>query len=110
MSKYHFCHFKNCSYWLKVFFQAKIEAIKQDKEATAESMLRTQFKMELLVYSQDRTYSNSLSESKQDEEEEEQHNHRGKLQKHVYTKDNHATLQELMLHLKSYYKVSLLYV
>lgn len=91
MSKYHFCHFKNCSYWLKVFFQAKIEAIKQDKEATAESMLRTQFKMELLVYSQDRTYSNSLSESKQDEEEEEQHNHRGKLQKHVYTKDNHAT-------------------
>lgn len=95
--------------WLKVFFQAKIEAIKQDKEATAESMLRTQFKMELLVYSQDRTYSNSLSESKQEDEEEE-HNHRGKLRIHVYTKDNHATLQELMLHLKSYYKVSLLYV
>lgn len=110
MSKYHFCHFKKCSDWLKVFFQAKIEAIKQDKEATAESMLRTQFKMELLVYSQDRTYSNSLSESKQEDEEEEEHNHRGKLRTPVYTKDNHATLQELMLHLKSYYKVSLLYV
>lgn len=68
--------------------------------------------MELLVYSQDRTYSNSLSESKQEdeEEEEEEHNHKGKLRTHVYTKDNHATLQELMLHLKSYYKVSLLYV
>lgn len=101
MSKYHFCHFKKCSDWLKVFFQAKIEAIKQDKEATAESMLRTQFKMELLVYSQDRTYSNSLSESKQEDDEEDIP---------VYTKDNHATLQELMLHLKSYYKVSLLYV
>uniref|UniRef100_A0A3Q2UYS0 Interferon-induced GTP-binding protein Mx n=1 Tax=Haplochromis burtoni TaxID=8153 RepID=A0A3Q2UYS0_HAPBU len=51
--------------------KAKIEAIKQDKEATAESMLRTQFKMELLVYSQDRTYSNSLTESKQEDDEEE---------------------------------------
>uniref|UniRef100_A0A3Q4I981 Interferon-induced GTP-binding protein Mx n=1 Tax=Neolamprologus brichardi TaxID=32507 RepID=A0A3Q4I981_NEOBR len=85
--------------------KAKIEAIKQDKEATAESTLRTQFKMELLVYSQDRTYSNSLSESKQEDEEEE-HNHKGKLRTHVYTKDNHATLQELMLHLKSYYKIA----
>uniref|UniRef100_A0AAX7TSJ4 Interferon-induced GTP-binding protein Mx n=1 Tax=Astatotilapia calliptera TaxID=8154 RepID=A0AAX7TSJ4_ASTCA len=86
--------------------KAKIEAIKQDKEATAESMLRTQFKMELLVYSQDRTYSNSLSESKQEDDEEEEHNHRGKLRTPVYTKDNHATLQELMLHLKSYYKIA----
>uniref|UniRef100_A0A3Q2WC55 Interferon-induced GTP-binding protein Mx n=1 Tax=Haplochromis burtoni TaxID=8153 RepID=A0A3Q2WC55_HAPBU len=87
--------------------KAKIEAIKQDKEATAESMLRTQFKMELLVYSQDRTYSNSLTESKQEDDEEEvEHNHRGKLRTPVYTKDNHATLQELMLHLKSYYKIA----
>lgn len=70
-------------------------------------MLRTQIRMELLVYSQDRTYSNSLSESKEEDEEEE-NNHRGKLRKPVYIKDNHATLQELMLHLKSYYKVSLL--
>uniref|UniRef100_A0A669C4F9 Interferon-induced GTP-binding protein Mx n=1 Tax=Oreochromis niloticus TaxID=8128 RepID=A0A669C4F9_ORENI len=84
---------------------AKIEAIKQNKEATAESMLRTQIRMELLVYSQDRTYSNSLSESKEEDEEEE-NNHRGKLRKPVYIKDNHATLQELMLHLKSYYKIA----
>uniref|UniRef100_A0A669BQZ8 Interferon-induced GTP-binding protein Mx n=1 Tax=Oreochromis niloticus TaxID=8128 RepID=A0A669BQZ8_ORENI len=85
--------------------KAKIEAIKQNKEATAESMLRTQIRMELLVYSQDRTYSNSLSESKEEDEEEE-NNHRGKLRKPVYIKDNHATLQELMLHLKSYYKIA----
>lgn len=88
--------------------QAKIEAIKQQKEATAESMLRTQFKMELLVYSQDRTYSSSLSESRSEEDEEE-YDRKGKLRltdrSHMYTKDSHATLQELMLHLKSYYRV-----
>uniref|UniRef100_A0A8D0CZ04 Interferon-induced GTP-binding protein Mx n=1 Tax=Sander lucioperca TaxID=283035 RepID=A0A8D0CZ04_SANLU len=79
--------------------KTKIEAIKQQKESTAESMLRTQFKMELIVYSQDRTYSSSLSK-------------RNLMLKHhkessiVYSMDNHATLQELMLHLKSYYKIA----
>ncbi|KAK5934394.1 hypothetical protein CgunFtcFv8_014798 [Champsocephalus gunnari] len=90
--------------------KAKIEAIKQEKESAAESMLRTQFKMELIVYSQDRTYSSSLSESKKEEEEEDEQ-HRENNKKHqgrslVYSTDNHATLQELMLHLKSYYKIA----
>uniref|UniRef100_A0A671SHC9 Interferon-induced GTP-binding protein Mx n=1 Tax=Sinocyclocheilus anshuiensis TaxID=1608454 RepID=A0A671SHC9_9TELE len=43
--------------------KTKIEAIKQDKECLAESMLRTQFRMEL-VYSQDGTYSQSLKHAK----------------------------------------------
>uniref|UniRef100_A0A3B3BJS2 Interferon-induced GTP-binding protein Mx n=1 Tax=Oryzias melastigma TaxID=30732 RepID=A0A3B3BJS2_ORYME len=73
--------------------KAKIEAIKQEKESIAETMLRTQFNMELLVYSQDKTYSNSLSESKKEEPL-------------VYSLDNYATLQELMVHLKSYYKIA----
>ncbi|XP_028302205.1 interferon-induced GTP-binding protein Mx-like isoform X3 [Gouania willdenowi] len=47
--------------------KAKIDAIKQKKEAFAESMLRTQFQMELLVYSQDRTYSSSFSERQKEE-------------------------------------------
>uniref|UniRef100_A0A7N8Y020 Interferon-induced GTP-binding protein Mx n=1 Tax=Mastacembelus armatus TaxID=205130 RepID=A0A7N8Y020_9TELE len=51
--------------------KAKIEAIKQEKEATAESTLRTQFRMEMLVYSQDKTYSSSLSDRKKEESEEE---------------------------------------
>nr|CBN81093.1 Interferon inducible Mx protein [Dicentrarchus labrax] len=89
--------------------KAKIEAIKQEKESTAESMLRTQFKMELLVYSQDRTYSSSLSDRKREEDEDE-YNERGvsvnKERSIVYCMDNHATLQELMLHLKSYYKIA----
>uniref|UniRef100_A0A8C1VSJ0 Uncharacterized protein n=1 Tax=Cyprinus carpio TaxID=7962 RepID=A0A8C1VSJ0_CYPCA len=45
--------------------KTKIEAIKQDKESQAESMLRTQFKMELIVYSQDGTYSQSLQDVKE---------------------------------------------
>uniref|UniRef100_A0A7N8XM63 Interferon-induced GTP-binding protein Mx n=1 Tax=Mastacembelus armatus TaxID=205130 RepID=A0A7N8XM63_9TELE len=79
--------------------KAKIEAIKQEKEATAESTLRTQFRMEMLVYSQDKTYSSSLSDRKK---EETFSLHRSI----VYNTDNHATLKELMLHLKSYYKIA----
>nr|AAT57878.1 Mx type 2 [Scophthalmus maximus] len=89
--------------------KAKIEALKQQKEVTAELMLRTQFKMEMMVYSQDRTYSSSLSDRKKEENEEE---NKQKMKKHhddrsvKYCMDNHATLQELILHLKSYYRIA----
>ncbi|XP_049893069.1 interferon-induced GTP-binding protein Mx isoform X3 [Epinephelus moara] len=89
--------------------KAKIEAIKQEKESTAESMLRTQFKMELIVYTQDRTYSNSLSDRKREEDEEEDKWKGAVIAKErsiVYRMDNHATLEELMLHIKSYYKIA----
>lgn len=72
-------------------------------------MLRTQFQMELLVYSQDKTYSNSLTESKSEEAEEEDPVYKkpsSLSRSMVFCIDNHATLQELMVHLKSYYKVS----
>ncbi|KAM9759624.1 interferon-induced GTP-binding protein Mx-like [Menidia menidia] len=82
--------------------KAKIEAIKHEKELSAESLLRTQFKMELLVYSQDKTYSSSLTDMKEEEEEEQ----RGLNRSIVYGCDNFATLQELMVHLKSYYKIA----
>lgn len=94
-----------------LFLQTKIENIKQAKESEAESMLRTQFKMELIVYTQDGMYSDTLRALKLEEEEEEQ-----KTQKvctpHLVSfgmynvLDNRATLQELMRHLKSYYSVS----
>uniref|UniRef100_A0A7N8X9Z5 Interferon-induced GTP-binding protein Mx n=1 Tax=Mastacembelus armatus TaxID=205130 RepID=A0A7N8X9Z5_9TELE len=95
--------------------KAKIEAIKQEKEATAESTLRTQFRMEMLVYSQDKTYSSSLSDRKKEESEEENDDEDHYKQNGiafslhrsiVYNTDNHATLKELMLHLKSYYKIA----
>lgn len=72
-------------------------------------MLRTQFQMELLVYSQDKTYSNSLTESKSEEAEEEDPVYKKPSflsRSMVFCIDNHATLHELMVHLKSYYKVS----
>lgn len=87
--------------------KSKIESIKQEKETTAEAMLRTQFKMELIVYTQDRTYSDSLSERKEEEDEEEQRRPKYHKQRSiVYYMDNRATLQELMLHLKSYYQIA----
>ncbi|XP_053172736.1 interferon-induced GTP-binding protein Mx-like [Scomber japonicus] len=82
--------------------KAKIEAIKQEKESIAESTLRTQFKMELIVYSQDRTYSTSLTAEKRREEEEEEEEEYNAIQ--IF--DYHATLQQLKLHLKSYYKIA----
>uniref|UniRef100_A0A674EGU5 Myxovirus (influenza) resistance B n=1 Tax=Salmo trutta TaxID=8032 RepID=A0A674EGU5_SALTR len=85
--------------------KTKIEAIKQVNESTAESMLRTQFKMELIVYTQDSTYSHSLSERKR-EEEDDQPLPTIKIRSTIFSTDNHATLQEMMLHLKSYYRIS----
>uniref|UniRef100_A0A8C2IAL9 Uncharacterized protein n=1 Tax=Cyprinus carpio TaxID=7962 RepID=A0A8C2IAL9_CYPCA len=77
--------------------KTKIEAIKQDKESQAESMLRTQFKMELIVYSQDGTYSQSLQDVKEMLEDEEDEN--------ICT-GSRATLREMKLHLESYYKIA----
>uniref|UniRef100_A0A4W6D541 Interferon-induced GTP-binding protein Mx n=1 Tax=Lates calcarifer TaxID=8187 RepID=A0A4W6D541_LATCA len=75
--------------------KAKIEAIKQEKESTTESMLRTQFKMEMMVYSQDRTYSSSLNDRKREEEEMKA------------SKESILTASpQLNLHLKSYYKIA----
>ncbi|KAI1885202.1 hypothetical protein AGOR_G00217750 [Albula goreensis] len=85
--------------------KTKMEAIKQEKESTAESMLRTQFKMELIVYTQDSTYSYNLEEIRRvelDEMEDDGFRNRSI----VYSTDNHATLQEMMVHLKSYYKIA----
>lgn len=83
------------------FQQAKIEAIKQERESMAEAMLRTQFKMEMIVYSQDNTYSNSLSDRKKEEKEQQKGS-----KNQIDRIDNFATLQQLMLHLQSYYTVS----
>ncbi|XP_029630841.1 interferon-induced GTP-binding protein Mx1 [Salmo trutta] len=86
--------------------KTKIEAIKQVNESTAESMLRTQFKMELIVYTQDSTYSHSLSERKREEEEEDEDQSFSEIRSTIFCTDNHATLQEMMLHLKSYYWIA----
>ncbi|KAL0204253.1 hypothetical protein M9458_002271, partial [Cirrhinus mrigala] len=76
----------------------------QDKESLAESMLRTQFKMELIVYSQDGTYSQSLQHAKNNLNEDEETSQRfNSLTVGIIT-DSHATLREMRLHLESYYQ------
>uniref|UniRef100_A0A8C9YQ37 Interferon-induced GTP-binding protein Mx n=1 Tax=Sander lucioperca TaxID=283035 RepID=A0A8C9YQ37_SANLU len=67
--------------------QMKIEAIRKERETAAESMLRTQFKMELIVYTQDSTYSKKLGKRKREDE-------------------HGATLKEMIKHLKSYYQIA----
>ncbi|XP_055364851.1 interferon-induced GTP-binding protein Mx-like isoform X2 [Betta splendens] len=69
-------------------------------------MIRTQFKMEMLVYSQDRMYSSSLSDRKKEMTEEEGRESPQLSVSFVFHSNNNTTLQELMLHLKSYYKIA----
>uniref|UniRef100_A0A8C2X4K4 Interferon-induced GTP-binding protein Mx n=1 Tax=Cyclopterus lumpus TaxID=8103 RepID=A0A8C2X4K4_CYCLU len=73
--------------------QIKIEAIRKEKEIAAESMLRTQFKMELLVYTQDSTYNEQFLASHP-------------LKTVTWSNDSGATLREMIKHLKSYYKIA----
>ncbi|KAM6980243.1 interferon-induced GTP-binding protein Mx3-like [Aplochiton taeniatus] len=83
--------------------KTKIEAIKKDNESKAESMLRTQFKMELMIYTQDTTYGHSLSDRKNEDTPAES----ARITSiSLLSMDNHATLHELMLHLKSYYYIA----
>ncbi|XP_068576194.1 interferon-induced GTP-binding protein Mx-like isoform X2 [Cebidichthys violaceus] len=90
--------------------QMKIEAISKEKETAAESMLRTQFKMEMIVYTQDSTYSKKLGKRKR---EVEQHcvgfsfgSPLKPLTISPLSSDSGATLREMIKHLKSYYKIA----
>ncbi|XP_026204264.1 interferon-induced GTP-binding protein Mx-like [Anabas testudineus] len=90
--------------------QLKIEAIRKEKEIAAESLLRTQFKMELIVYTQDATYSKKLGKRRREDEQE--YIGFGSLQvvkkstnNTTTSVDTRATLKEMMNHLKSYYRI-----
>lgn len=74
----------------------KIEAIRKEKEITAEALLRTQFRMESIVYTQDSAYSKKLGKRKREPEKVTS-----------FFNDSVATLTEMTKHLKSYYQVSL---
>ncbi|KAL3977917.1 C-terminal binding protein [Sarotherodon galilaeus] len=87
----------------------KIEDIRTKREAEAEAILRMQFQMELIVYTQDTTYSKMLAKRKR-EDEEEAVNSLGLLAKSqsktVNNNSSGATLKEMLKHLKSYYQIA----
>lgn len=80
--------------------QMAIESVRKEKELKAESMVRTQFQMESLVYTQDSRYSKKLGKRKREEPIQP-----GFGSPSV---DSQGTLREMVKHLKSYYKVSLI--
>lgn len=89
----------------------KIEAIRKERETAAESMLRTQFKMELIVYTQDSTYSKKLGKRKREDEQLSVTVFNGVTVKpSTSSTDSGATLKEMIKHLKSYYQVSEIYM
>ncbi|KAK3529967.1 hypothetical protein QTP86_009361 [Hemibagrus guttatus] len=79
-------------------FENKIENIKQINESEAESMLRTQFKMELMICTQDSIYKDTLCMQKNQKEKEE---------RKYFGVPCHASLELLMHHLKTYYSISI---
>ncbi len=92
-----------------------IEAIRKEREIAAESILRTQFKMELIVYTQDSTYSKKLGKRKREDEEDFESLFSATQAKKstsstVSSNDSGATLKEMIKHLKSYYNVSVIYM
>ncbi|XP_031697099.1 interferon-induced GTP-binding protein Mx-like [Anarrhichthys ocellatus] len=87
--------------------QMKIEAIRKEKETAAESMLRSQFKMEMIVYTQDSTYSKKLGKRKREVEPQFLGVTFGTpVKKSTLSTDSGATLREMIKHLKSYYKIA----
>ncbi|XP_017350324.1 interferon-induced GTP-binding protein Mx1-like isoform X2 [Ictalurus punctatus] len=89
--------------------KTKIENIKQLKESEAESMLNTQFNMELMIYTQDSVYTNILNMLKHMEEEDERQSHgmaRPPCNSLYNRSDTEATLEDLTHYLKSYYSIA----
>ncbi|XP_061583829.1 interferon-induced GTP-binding protein Mx-like [Cololabis saira] len=78
----------------------RIEAIRTEKETVAESMLRTQFRMELIVYTQDCRYSKKLGKRKREPQPVPPFVQPMKLN------DRGASLSEMIKHLKSYHQIA----
>uniref|UniRef100_A0A3P9DLA0 Interferon-induced GTP-binding protein Mx n=1 Tax=Maylandia zebra TaxID=106582 RepID=A0A3P9DLA0_9CICH len=79
----------------------KIEDIRTKREAEAEAILRIRggFQMELIVYTQDTTYSQMLAKRKREDKEEA-------VNSLVNNNSSGATLKEMLKHLKSYYQIA----
>ncbi|XP_051747044.1 interferon-induced GTP-binding protein MxB-like [Ctenopharyngodon idella] len=102
LAQYSFKGFPN----LLQIVKTKIENIKQEKESQAESMLRTQFKMELTVYSQDGTYSQSLQHAKNMVKKDEKTKESVNWMSAGINTDTDVSLREMRLHLESYYSIA----
>ncbi|XP_051269580.1 interferon-induced GTP-binding protein Mx isoform X2 [Dicentrarchus labrax] len=87
-----------------------IEAIRKEKEIVAESMLRTQFKMESIVYTQDSTYSKKLGKRKREDLQDGVTGLGTQVKLNtsstVGNNGTGATLKEMLKHLKSYYQIA----
>ncbi|GCC36151.1 hypothetical protein chiPu_0014643 [Chiloscyllium punctatum] len=82
-------HFKAFSNLFK-FAKIKIESISHQQESEAEKMLKAQFKIENMVYSQDKIYSSNLSTTKNTPS--------------IFGAN--ATVQEMSHHVQTYYKIA----
>ncbi|KAK7916732.1 hypothetical protein WMY93_012493 [Mugilogobius chulae] len=77
--------------------KSHIELLGQNMETIAEAMLRTQFKMEMVVFTQDKTYRKIL---------------KPEYDRHIENKwfrnimDHNTFIRELLLHITTYYQIA----
>ncbi|XP_047438803.1 interferon-induced GTP-binding protein Mx-like isoform X2 [Mugil cephalus] len=83
----------------------KIEAIVSERESAAESMLRTQFKMEMVVYTQDSTYDKMIGKRKRDDEQDGFFATTFMTKRTVNKNNNRDTMEEYKERVKSYYHI-----
>ncbi|XP_007904883.1 interferon-induced GTP-binding protein Mx3 isoform X3 [Callorhinchus milii] len=108
----HFAAFSNLLRASKI----KIEDYKQEQEIKAECLLRTHFRIESVVYSQDTIYSQTLTTTK---DRISQENHKYSIssgfsfsntsQKHAFgsaVPKLNASVEEMSSHLQTYYKIA----
>uniref|UniRef100_A0A4W3IQ90 Interferon-induced GTP-binding protein Mx-like n=1 Tax=Callorhinchus milii TaxID=7868 RepID=A0A4W3IQ90_CALMI len=94
----HFAAFSNLLRASKI----KIEDYKQEQEIKAECLLRTHFRIESVVYSQDTIYSQTLTTTK---DRISQENHKKHAFGSAVPKLN-ASVEEMSSHLQTYYKIA----
>uniref|UniRef100_A0A4W3ITM3 Interferon-induced GTP-binding protein Mx-like n=1 Tax=Callorhinchus milii TaxID=7868 RepID=A0A4W3ITM3_CALMI len=97
-SALHFAAFSNLLRASKI----KIEDYKQEQEIKAECLLRTHFRIESVVYSQDTIYSQTLTTTK---DRISQENHKKHAFGSAVPKLN-ASVEEMSSHLQTYYKIA----
>ncbi|TSK17738.1 Interferon-induced GTP-binding protein Mx1 [Bagarius yarrelli] len=105
LAQYSFPGFPN----LSIMAKTKIKQVQQAKESEAESLLKTQFMMELMIYTEDSKYKDTLriQKFKEEEEEREKFGVACPASHSLYDYlDDESCFEELTRHLKSYYRIS----
>nr|WLR81519.1 interferon-induced GTP-binding protein Mx4 [Andrias davidianus] len=96
----HFLYYRN----LYKVAKNNIEDIRQRQDEKAEKMIRTQFKMEQIVHSQDKTYSVDLQKTREEVNKAKLANiTKFPIIAHLPTESHQTSIEEMAYYLKAYF-------